>query len=313
MYFHYTNNYIGFLNGAILIVMLSKDESRQKIIDHFHRNVLGKYPDQSELKLSHKGNLGHWLEVNLGGKIDADGNADLDGYECKVESKKISWGDWGAPYRIFCDRSYAIFDKRNAYENMWVLVRSLGIFRDDPIKGEFFSMSGDHVPTYINDETYIGLSLVEKDSDIFMKYSFSRDQRENKYEVTPDIFKKDDLLIFKWHGTNESFSEFKKDVLFNNLPIDVKFEGHNASVSLEERIRRKFGIYGMVIGLKNKSKVFYGLKFLKQITLDDWIDFFKNRDVIYDTGLTTRNKRPYNQWRSSKKFMKTLEEEIYIP
>tara|TARA_A100001015_G_scaffold274856_1_gene331586 strand:- start:10 stop:183 length:174 start_codon:yes stop_codon:yes gene_type:complete len=49
--------------------MLSKDESRQKIIDHFHKNVLGKYPDQSELKLSHKGNLGHWLEVNLGGKM----------------------------------------------------------------------------------------------------------------------------------------------------------------------------------------------------------------------------------------------------
>ena len=40
------------------------------------------------MKSSHKGNLGHWLESRLGGKVDADGNADLDGYECKVESKK---------------------------------------------------------------------------------------------------------------------------------------------------------------------------------------------------------------------------------
>ena len=43
------------------------------------------------------------------------------------------------------------------------------------------------------------------------------------------------------------------------------------------------------------------------------LNFFKNKDVIYDTALTTRNKRPYNQWRSSAKFMKTLEEDIYIP
>lgn len=294
-------------------MMLSKNESRQKIIENFHKNVLGKYPDQSELKLSHKGNLGHWLEVNLGGKVDSDGNADLDGYECKVDSEKTSWGDWGAPYRIFCDKSYEIFNKKNAYENMWILVRSLGVFRDDPVKGVFYSMSGQHVPTYINDETYIGLSLVEKDSDILMTYSFSKDQRQNKDEVTPNVFKKDALLINKWHGTDQSFNEFKNDVLISSLPIDVKFEGYQASASLEERIRRKFGVHGMVVGLKNKSNVFYGLKFLKSVTLNDWLEFFRNKDVIYDTGLTTRNKRPYNQWRSSKKFMQTLEEETYIP
>ena len=294
-------------------MMLSKNESRQKIIDNFHKNVLGKHPDQSELRLSHKGNLGHWLEVNLGGKVDADGNADLDGYECKVDSERTSWGDWGAPYRIFCDKSYGIFNKKNAYENMWILVKSLGVLRDDPVKGIFYSMSGQHVPTYINDETYIGLSLFEKDSDILMTYSFSHDQRQNKDEVTPNVFKKDDLLIYKWHGTEQSFNEFKNDVLIGNLPIDVKFEGYQASTSLEERIRRKFGVHGMVVGLKNKSNVFYGLKFLKSVTLNDWLEFFRNKDVIYDTGLTTRNKRPYNQWRSSKKFMQTLEEETYIP
>ena len=295
------------------LAMLSKDESRQNIIDHFHKNVLGKSPDDSELKTNHKGNLGHWLESNLGGRIDADGNADLNGYECKVESEKTSWGDWGAPYRIFCDKSYKIFDKKNAYENMWVLVKSLGVLRSHPRKGVFYSMSGEHVPTYINDETNIGLSLVKKNMDILITYNFSKDQRHNKDEITPNEFKKDDLLIFKWHGTDASFNAFKNDVVSNDLPIDVIFEGSRASLSIEERIRRKFGIHGMVIGLKDKSKRFYGLKFLKSITLNDWMTFFENKDVLYDTGLTTRNKRPYNQWRSKAKFMRTLEEEIYIP
>ena len=68
--------------------MLLKSESRKKIIDNFNKNVLGKYPDKSKLKSSHEGNLGHWLEFNLGGKIDSDGDADLNGFECKIESKK---------------------------------------------------------------------------------------------------------------------------------------------------------------------------------------------------------------------------------
>ena len=45
----------------------------------------------------------------------------------------------------------------------------------------------------------------------------------------------------------------------------------------------------------------------------DWISYFRKRDIIYDTALTTRNRRPYNQWRSAEKFMGTLEEETYIP
>ena len=301
------------IKNDIFIYMLNKVESRAKIIKHFHKNVLGRIPDETELKSSHKGNLGHWLESRLGGKVDADGNADLDGYECKVESKRTSWGDWGSPYRIFCDKSYKIFNKDNAYQNMWVLVKALGVRRDDPDKGVYYSMSGKHIPQKINEITYIGLSLVKEGSDILMTYSHSKDQREDKERMIPDDFKKDGLLIFKWHGTDESFDAFKEDVIQNNLPIDVIFDGAKAAVSLEERIRRKFGIHGVVIGLKDESNRFYGLKFLKSIALEDWLTFFDDGDVIYDTALTTRNKRPYNQWRSSSKFMQTLEEEIYIP
>jgi len=293
--------------------VLSKNASRQKIIENFHKNILGKYPDKSELKLSHDGNLGHWLESNLGGSIDADGNADLDGFECKIESKKTTWGDWGANYRIFCDKSYKLFSKQYAFENMWILVKALGIKRDTLKNGIYYSMSGADVPAYINDITNIGLSLKESKGDISYIYNFSADQRVSKNEIVPNELQKDDLLINKWYGTNKSFNRFKENVISNNLPIEVKWDGSNASVSLEERIRRKFGIYGIVIGLSNESKGFYGLKFLKNISFDDWLNFFKNKNVFYDTALTTRNNRPYNQWRSKAQFMKTLEEEIYIP
>ena len=69
----------------------------------------------------------------------------------------------------------------------------------------------------------------------------------------------------------------------------------------------------MVVGLHNKSDGFYGLKFLKRVNLQDWIGYFNEGNIKFDTGLTTRNKRPRNQWRSTKKFMTTLEEDIYIP
>jgi hypothetical protein len=146
-----------------------------------------------------------------------------------------------------------------------------------------------------------------------MTYSISKDQRNNKELIIPAEFQKDGLIIFKWHGTDNNFCAFKNDVTNNNLPIDVKFEGNKACVSLEERVRRKFGVHGIVIGMYDEKRGFYGLKFLKSITYKEWLSFFKEKNIIYDTALTTRNKRPYNQWRSPTNFMKTLEEEIYIP
>jgi hypothetical protein len=293
-------------------IVLTKHESRQNIINNFHKNILGKRPEDINLKLTHEGSLGHWIESNLGGTIDADVNADLNGYECKIQSKKTSWGDWGAPYRIFCDKQYKLFNKKNVYENMWILVKAIGVKRTRERNETYYSMSGKDVPQYINDLTSIGLTLKEKNGDIMYVYNFFQDERESK-KMIPKELQKDELIIMKWYGTNKSLNNFKEKVITNNLPIDIKWEGNNACMSLEERVRKKFGVYGIVIVLHDNSKGFYGLKFLKKISFTDWMNFFRNKDIIYDTALTTRNKRPYNQWRSSSKFMKSLEEENYIP
>ena len=50
--------------------MLSKEDSKALIIQNFHKNVMGRLPN--DLKKIHKGYKGHWLESNLGGKIDAE-------------------------------------------------------------------------------------------------------------------------------------------------------------------------------------------------------------------------------------------------
>ena len=291
--------------------MISKEDSKALIIHNFHQNVLGRFPN--DLKKIHKGYKGHWLELNLGGKIDADGNADLNGFECKIESKRVSWGDWGPPYRIFCDKSYNLFKTGNITENMWKFVEHIGVKRNDLKHGTYYSLSGKHMVQYINDFTNIGLSLEENNSNISIFYNFDKDYRESKLLKIPKEFQKNNLLIYKWFGTDSNFQIFKESKKVIDSTIKVNLTGKTAAVSLEERIRRKFGVYGIVIGLHNKLNGFYGLKFLKRIVLDDWLVFFKNKDVFYDPGLTTANKRPYNQWRSKKKFMETLIEDIYIP
>ena len=291
--------------------MISKEDSKSLIIENFHKNVLGRFPN--DLKKIHKGYKGHWLEVNLGGKIDADGNADLNGFECKIESKKVSWGDWGPPYRIFCDKSYNLFKTGKIKENMWKFVEIIGVRRNDLKHGTYYSLSGKHMVKYLNDLTSIGLSIEENNTDISVFYNFDKDQRESKKLHIPKEFQKNNILIYKWFGKDSNFQIFKESKKVIDSTIEIKLKGKKAAVSLEERIRRKFGVYGIVVGLHDKYKGFYGLKFLKRISFKDWLSFFKNKDVFYDTALTTSNDRPYNQWRSKKKFMETLVEDIYIP
>ena len=291
--------------------MISKEDSKSLIIENFHKNVIGGFPN--DLKKIHKGYKGHWLESNLGGKIDADGNADLNGFECKIDSKKFSWGDWGASYRIFCDKSYDIFKTGNIKENMHKFVKKIGVVRNHLKHGTYYSLSGKHMVQYLNDSTSIGLSIEENNTDISVFYNFDKDQRESKILNIPKEFQKNNLLIYKWFGTDSNFQIFKESKKVKDRTIKINLKGKNASVSLEERIRRKFGVYGLVIGLHDKYKGFYGLKFLKRISFKDWLSFLKNKNVFYDTALTTSNDRPYNQWRSTKKFMDSLVEDIYIP
>ena len=194
-----------------------------------------------------------------------------------------------------------------------IFCEKLGIKRDDPEKGVYYSLSGEHVPQYLDESTPFGFTLFENNTDISLIYNYNLDEREDKNDRVPQEMQKDNLLIYKWFGKDENFNLFRKNTLENNPNLKIYWEGARASVSLEERVRRKFGVYGTVVGLKDKSGAFYGLKFLKSVNLDDWIGFFRNKNVIFDTGLTSGNNRPYNQWRSSQKFMRSLEEEIYIP
>ena len=290
---------------------MKKSEAKEVIKDRFNSNVFGKYPSNEELLANHNGVLGHWFESRLGSRIDSDGNADVYGFECKIDSAKTSWGDWGANYRIFADESYDF--KNSITKNMWDFVKYFGVLREDINKGSYYSWSGTHVPTYLNDITKAGTSLSKKDGDILITYNFDDDSRADKYSLVPKNLQKNCLVLLKWYGTDLSFENFKNQVIDYKLPIKVQFNGANRSVSLETRLRRKFNIHGIIVGLSNREKGFYGLRFLKPISLNDWTSFLEKKDVFYDTALTTRNKRPYNQWRSKKKFMLTLEEELYIP
>ena len=137
---------------------MNADEAKSRIIDAFERNVKGQFPSKEELKSKHAGKIGHWLEASLGkDNHDSDGAADFWGWECKTSSEKISWGDWGAPYRIFCDERFGFDNKKTIYENQWRFVKIFGVYRQE--KGRF-SWSGKHVPTRVGDHTSSGMQLI---------------------------------------------------------------------------------------------------------------------------------------------------------
>jgi hypothetical protein len=271
--------------------------------------VFGKYPSINQFKSEHKGKIGHWFEKEMGVKHNADGNADLFGWELKAEGKKMSWGDWSAPYRIFCDKRLG-FTASTIKENQKEFISIFGVYRPD---GEYFSMSGGHVTKYIDVRTENGMILkLDQNKDVSIYYDYSLDKRRNKADQVPNNLQKDNLLIMRWHGKEESFEKYKSFVIDNKLPIKAQFKGKNRLVSLEERVKRKFNVHGIATGLYRQKNHFYGLKFTRPVSFDDWVSYFINKDIYYDPALTGKNPRPYNQWRSNKSFMDSLVEEVYL-
>ena len=288
---------------------MERSIAKERIIQIFKKKVFGKYPSKNQLLSQHKGKIGHWFEEKMGVKHNADGNADLFGWELKAKGKKMSWGDWSAPYRIFCDQRFD-FNAKTVKENQWRFARIFGVYRLD---SKAYSWSGDHVPDYIETRKHSGMTIrLDKNKDISIYYDYSLDKRKDKTNQVPRVLRKNNLLLMRWHGTDQSFNQYKSYVIENKLPIHAIFEGKRRLISLEERVRRKFNVHGIAFGLYSKE-AFFGLTFTKAVSFDDWISYFINKDIFYDTGLTERNKRPYNQWRSHKSFMDSLVEDEYFP
>ena len=82
------------------------EDGKDKLIELFKNNVLGKSPDIADKNSAHDGAKGHWLHLQFGQKPDAKNEADFWGYECKNQTtSKTTWGDWTPNYILFQDDS----------------------------------------------------------------------------------------------------------------------------------------------------------------------------------------------------------------
>tara|TARA_Y100000766_G_scaffold147937_1_gene126940 strand:- start:542 stop:1372 length:831 start_codon:yes stop_codon:yes gene_type:complete len=256
------------------------DEDKKKLINIFFDKIYGKPPQKY---LNHAGSYGQWLEIQFGKKPDGDTNADFNGFELKNDTKsKTTWGDWPANYWIFNDPDYSM-DREKFFE----------IFGKFNPKKNRLSWSGSHVPTYLNDITDYGQSLIlDADKNIVITYNFDKDQRESKGKIVPDNLQRNDLIIAKWIG-------YEKNFLYPK------------GTSIETKINKKFNQKGWFKCLI-RNGVYKEIVFGDPVNFDNWIQLFKSKHIFFDSGMYQGNNRPYSVWRSNNNFFEKLITSSYI-
>lgn len=134
----------------------------EQIINVFKTRVVGK-------KVSHQNHDcsgGHWLEREMGLKLNSLNEPDLNGFEMKKYNKKITFGDWCANEYIFGGKNKI---KRDDF------LKYFGSYKEDKKR---YSWSGSCFPKY-GIWNYNGQRLIfNEDEDLVIEYSSDKDTRE---------------------------------------------------------------------------------------------------------------------------------------
>ena len=259
------------------------DNGKERILQLFMQKVYGHSPVLGSYNSRHAGSAGHWLEKKLGKEPDASNESDFWGYECKnhTTSGKTTWGDWSA--------NEYIFDKGNKYN----LNRNsfFKIFGKPNIKKNRYSWSGEPVPTIPHKISSFGqLMTIDESLNIKISYDFSKDNRNNKYEIIPDEFRLNNLILAKWYG----------------------YEKNNESnkTALETKINKKFNQKGWFKCVM-KNNVYKKIVFGKSMNFISWMKYLSSGDIFFDSGMYQGNDRPYSMWRSNNDFWEKLITEVF--
>ncbi len=245
---------------------------KQKIIELFKSRVKGRKPDLSQYTIKHDGKAGHWLEKQMGLKQNASNTPDIYGYEMKnqTSSGKITFGDWSADEYIF---------KHGQPNKIHNTNRDYNISRDDflrifgrpnPKMSNRLSWSGSPCPSYINERNSYGQILeIDENQDIIISYSYSKDNREYKRQIVPIEMQKEGLILARWYRD-----------------------------SIKKKLEDKFNQQGWFTCKKNREGIYESIHFGKPMNFESWIGLFKNREILFDSGMHYGNKRNYSQWRA---------------
>jgi hypothetical protein len=251
------------------------DANKQKIVDRFVNNVLGKKADTSSYNQRHDGKAGHWLEVQMGIDPNAYNDADLFGYEMKNQTKsKTTFGDWSANEYIYKNDNY-------------------NISRDDFIEifGQYnnvkdrYSWSGKPTPKVDKFNEFGQKLVIDNKKNIIAEYSYSKDKRVDKATIIPPSMQVDNLEIAKWSSSGNK--------------------------SLREKVENKFDQEGFFICKKDSNGVYNSIQFGDTMNFDSFIENVKNGDIYFDSGMYQGNNRPYSQWRANNSFWNSKITQVY--
>jgi hypothetical protein len=271
------------INNFKLLNLIDNKSKKQKIIKIFVENIQYKEIDLEKYNINHNGKEGHWLESKFGIKHNNKNESDLYGFEIKKESNKITFGDFSASEYIFSKTKTKI-NKKNNWINEELITRLefMKYFGSYNNKKDRYSWSGKVIPkcNIYNDVGQI-LKITNK-NNIYIKYSYSKDKRENKNEIVPNFLQKENLYIVYW-----SCDKMKK------------------------HINNKFNNNGFIICHKNEDNKYHKLSFGKRFDYIEFISYMKKRIIIFDSGMYEGNNRNYSQFRSNKHFWLNLIIEEY--
>lgn len=267
---------------------------QKKIIKIFENKVQGKKPNTSQYNKKHHGKGGHWLEKKMDVKHNSNNMPDLLGFEMKNDTKsKTSFGDWNASYYIFWNEKYfPIISCKGGRERQKLERESktefLKIFTRKNKDG-LYSWSGKPCPSKVSDgfNEFGQILVVNKDNSIAVKYSHTKDTRNEKSRIVPKKFQCENLVLAKW----------------------------NADL-IQQRVENKFGKLGWFKCLKDKKTGMYdSIVFGEPFDIKQFLKVVKLGHVIFDSGMKERKSKGTDRfrsmWRASNSFWNTMIVEKY--
>lgn len=260
-----------------------EDIDKQNIITQFNNNVKGCeiFLEEKYIK-THCGKEGYWLETKMGIKHNSKNEPDINGYEMKKFSNKITIGDFSASEYAFSKKRDTI-NHLNNWTNEDKINRTNYIMtfgNPNPNKNNRYSWSGSCVPIYGSWNSNGQMLSITENNDIVAYYSFSKDKRSIKTDF-PIFLQNDNIVIALWKKSK-----------------------------IKPHINNKFNIKGFFMCKKIKNK-YEKICFGKPFNFEYFIECIKNKKIIFDSGMYEGNCRNYSQFRGDSCFWNDLITEEY--
>ncbi|MBU4690327.1 LlaMI family restriction endonuclease [Mycoplasma sp. ES3157-GEN-MYC] len=134
--------------------------------------------------------------------------------------------------------------------------------------------------------------IIEPNKDIVIKYSYSKDQRQNKHTIIPLQLQHGEIELARWFGSTSPSS-------------------NSTDKSLKDKLENKFNQKDWFTCKTDSDGRYKEICFGGTFNFEQWIDLVTKGIVFFDSGMHQGNKRPYSQWRANNKYWDSLIIERY--